>query len=326
MKEIKVRRYKAGDEHEICEVVRKDVLTENINDYTKEEIYELIESHDEELIKKRAKEFHVYVLTDNEKIIGVGMIGPYWGSLTESSFFTIFRDPQYKGQGLGRKIIEVLESDEYYKRADRVEIPASITAVEFYKHFGYGFKKFGHIVDNEGIYRMEKYPKISKNNTDLNQYNMRPYIDNEYHNYKEFVYKTKKDAYKKYVEECWGEWNEEAQKKYFEEFINTVYNDTWIIQLNGKDIGFYNGLNLEDGSYEIGNICIIPEFQGKGIGTQVLKDIMELHKEQDLHIQYFKQNPVGKLYKRLGFESNGETKFHYQMIKLKKINYRNKVV
>ena len=303
MKEIKVRRYKDGDENEICEVVRKDVLTENINDYTKEEIYELIESHNEELIKRRAKEFHVYVLTDNEKIIGVGMIGPYWGSLTESSFFTIFRNPQYKGQGLGRKIIEVLESDEYYKRADRVEIPASITAVEFYKHFGYGFKKFGHIVDNEGIYRMEKYPKISKDNTDLNQYNMR-----------------------QYVEECWGEWNEEAQKKYFEEFINTVYNDTWIIQLNGKDIGFYNGLNLEDGSYEIGNICIIPEFQGKGIGTQVLKDIMELHKEQDLHIQYFKQNPVGKLYKRLGFESNGETKFHYQMIKLKKINYRNKVV
>ena len=58
-----------------------------------------------------------------------------------------------------------------------------------------------------------------------------------------------------------------------------------------------------------------PEYQGKGIGTQVLKDIMRVHKDQTLHIQYFKQNPVGKLYERLGFTINGETEFHYQMVK-----------
>ncbi len=317
MNEIKVRRYKDGDEVGIHKVIEKDVLAENIKDYPIEAMNHLIESHDEKLIKKRANMFHAYVLTDNDKIVGVGMIGPYWWNKTESSFFTIFIDPEYKGQGLGRKIMEALEEDEYYKRADRIEIPASITAVDFYKHFGYGFKKLGNIVDHEGIYRMEKFPKISMNNVDLNQYNMRPYIDNEYHDYKEFIYQTKKDAYKKYVEECWGPWNEEDQRKHFERFINTVSNDAWIIQLNGKDIGFYNGLTLEDGNYEIGNICIIPEYQGKGIGTQVLKDIMELHKDQDLYIQYFKQNPVGSLYERLGFEPNGETEFHYQMLKPK---------
>lgn len=321
MSEIKVRRYQDGDEYDICEVVRKDVLAENIKDYSAEAIIHLLESHDEDLIRRRASKFHVYVLTDEEKIIGVGMIGPYWDSLTESSFFTIFIDPTYKGQGLGRKIIETLESDEYYKRADRVEIPASITAVEFYRHFGYGFKRLGHIVDEEGIYRMEKYPKKSNDNSNRSQYNMRPYIDNEFHNYKEFVYQTKKEAYKKYVEEIWGPWNEETQRAYYEDFINTYQNDAWIIQLNGKNIGFYNGATLDDGSYEIGNICILPEYQGKGIGTQVLKDIMELHKDQDLHIQYFKQNPVGKLYKKLGFVPTGETEFHYQMMKPRENNY-----
>ena len=55
----------------------------------------------------------------------------------------------------------------------------------------------------------------------------------------------------------------------------------------------------------------------------MLKDIMELHKEQDLHIQYFKQNSVGSLYKRLSFEPNGETEFHYQMIKYKLNNLKN---
>lgn len=314
MSNIKVRRYIPGDEKEIVEVVKKDVLTENIKDYSEEAIKHLIESHNEDLIMRRSKMFHTYVLTDEEKIVGVGMIGPYWDSPTESSFFTIFIDPSYKGQGLGRKIIETLEQDEYYLRADRVEIPASITAVEFYKHFGYGFKKLGNIVDEEGIYRMEKFPKTKPNNADPNQYNMRPYTNNEYHDYKEFIYQLKKVSYQKYVEQVYGVWNEEFQRKYFEQFMTDITEDMWIIQLNGKDIGFYNGLKLNDGSYQLGNLCLLPEYQGRGIGTQVIKDIMELHKDQDLHIQYFKGNPAGELYKRLGFEPNGETENHYQMI------------
>ena len=38
-----------------------------------------------------------------------------------------------------------------------------------------------------------------------------PYTDDDY----DFVYEVKKNAYKKYVEECWGSWNEEEQQKYF---------------------------------------------------------------------------------------------------------------
>ena len=38
-------------------------------------------------------------------------------------------------------------------------------------------------------------------------------------------------------------------------------------------------------------------------------------------IQIFKQNPVGKLYERLGFIPSGETEFHYQMMKPKEKNY-----
>lgn len=312
-----VRKFKIGDEKEICKVIKKDILQENIKEYKKEEIEHLIKQQNEELILKRSKQFHVYTFLDNDKIVGVGMIGPYWNSLTESSFFTIFRDPDYKGKGLGRKIIETLEQDEYYLRADRVEIPASITAVEFYKHFGYGFKKLGNIVDEEGIYRMEKFPKACNDNSNKAQYNMRPYIDNEYHNYKEFIYLLKKKSYIKYVEDNWGTWDEKLQRNLFDNFIEQSKNDAWIIQLNGEDIGFYNGTTLEDGSYEIGNICILSEYQGRGIGTQVLKDIMELHNNQTLHIQYFKTNPVGSLYKRLGFIPNGESEYHYKMIKEK---------
>ena len=315
MENMTVRLFKLGDEKQIVELIRSARRKTNIKDYDKELIEELCQEVNEELIIKRAEKFHTYVIEINDKIVGIGTIGSYRESLTESSFYNIYVLPEYQGKGIGKVIVTTLEKDEYFKRADRIEVASSISAMEFYKHMGYGFKNFGYIVDNDGEYKMEKYPKICYDNSDKNQYNMRPYIDNKYYNYKEFIYQTKKNAYKKYVEKYWGVWNENVQRELFEEVIKNAANDAWIIQLNGVDIGFYNGRELEDGSYEICNICIIPEYQNRGIGTQVLKDIIKLHKGQDIHIQYFKDNPVEKLYERLGFVASGENKFHYMMVK-----------
>ena len=187
-------------------------------------------------------------------------------------------------------------------------------ATESYIKAGYKASE-RKVAEVEGC-KLLKNPKIDNYKTD-EQYNMRPYIDNEYHDYKEFIYQVKKDVYKKYVESCWGAWIEEDQRKYFENFINQVKDDAWVIQLNGVDIGFYNGEVLENGDYEIGNICIIQEYQGRGIGTKIIEDIINQNKDKKIKLQYFKQNPVGKLYQRLGFVLVGETKYHYQMEKRK---------
>lgn len=220
----------------------------------------------------------MYVVQCQNKIVGIGSIGPCLGSLTESSFYNIYVLPEYQGKDIGKLIIKTLEKDEYYKRANRIEILYSITGMEFYRRMGYGFKKLGYIVDDGGEYKMEKFPKVSYDNTNPNQYNMRPYIDNKYHNYKEFIFQTIKKAYKKYIEQYFGILNEYDQIKYFKNITNSiVVNEAWIIQLNGVDIGFFNGKALEDGSYKIENICIIPEYENKGIETRVLKDIMWLH-------------------------------------------------
>jgi len=64
--------------------------------------------------------------------------------------------PTYQGQGIGRLIIETLEQDTYFQRARRVEIPASITGLEFYQHMGYDFKDGRDVVDEEQLYRLEK--------------------------------------------------------------------------------------------------------------------------------------------------------------------------
>ena len=59
--------------------------------------------------------------------------------------------------GVGRLIIETLEKDEFFLRAKRVEIPASITATPFYLKMGYNYKNGITLPDEEGLLRLEKY-------------------------------------------------------------------------------------------------------------------------------------------------------------------------
>ena len=144
------------------------------------------------------------------------------------------------------------------------------------------------------------------------KYSLRRVTKSDY----DFIFQVKKDAYKKYVEMCFGSWNEEQQREYFRKFIETYKEGAFIISFGGDDIGFYNGCATEN-DYEIGNICIVPEYQNRGIGTAVLKDVLAENAGKKITLQYFKQNPVGRLYERLGFKVNGETQFHYQMVKEK---------
>ena len=147
----------------------------------------------------------------------------------------------------------------------------------------------------------------------MENYFLRKYEDNDY----EFVYEVKKNAYKEYVEQCWGKWDDIDQKNRFKESMEKTFDRTYIIMFNNERIGFYQGQLVNDRTYFIENICIIPEYQGKGIGTEILKSVLNKYSDKNIEIQYFKQNPVGKLYKRLGFVPNGKTEFHYQMIKRK---------
>ena len=142
-----------------------------------------------------------------------------------------------------------------------------------------------------------------------NEYTQRPYMVEDF----EFVYDTKKVAYKKYVEMNWGEWDEPAQRKMFEDFLKAYAKDIKILMCGKKRIGFYHGEELENGAYEIGNICIIPEFQGKGIGTKVLREVLENNTHRDVYLRYFKQNPVAGLYARLGFVVCEEQPYHFKM-------------
>ena len=154
---MEIRRFEESDAAAVSELIRTTLQTSNAQDYPAEMIDALVKRETPTYILQRASWTHFYVVEDDGRIIGCGAIGPYWGSETESSLFTIFVLPEYQGRGIGRKIIETLEQDEYFLRAKRVEIPASITAVNFYRKLGYDYKNGVDRLDEEQLYRLEKF-------------------------------------------------------------------------------------------------------------------------------------------------------------------------
>ncbi len=152
-----VRRFQNSDANEVTALIIKTLRITNSKDYSSEYIENDVRKFTPEGVIKRAAWTHFYVICDETLIVGCGAIGPYWDKEDESSFFNIFVLPEYQGKGVGRKIIEALEKDEYYLRAKRIEIPSSITACEFYKKMGYTYKNGVDVVDEEQLFRLEKF-------------------------------------------------------------------------------------------------------------------------------------------------------------------------
>lgn len=157
--EIYVKPYRQENAEEIVNLIIRNFREVNVKDYGEKAIEEMVVTHNADWFNGMAQYANVYVFWTEEKIVGVGSISSFWGSLTESILLTIFVLPEFHGQGIGSYIIDTLEHDELFLRAERIEIPASITAVEFYRKKGYDYKNGIRELDDEQHYRLEKFRK-----------------------------------------------------------------------------------------------------------------------------------------------------------------------
>lgn len=159
---VKIRRFKEEDAEIVSRLITRNFLEVNSRDYGLKAMEKLAQSHDAAWVLHVAGYAHMYVFEWKNEIVGVGSISSFWGSKTESILLTVFVLPELHGKGIGRTIIRTLEADELFTRASRIEIPASITAAEFYRKFGYDFKNGVKELDGEGHYRLEKFREAEK--------------------------------------------------------------------------------------------------------------------------------------------------------------------
>ena len=152
-----IRLINENDYKKVAEMIANSVSNSAFARFYPSQSIEYIKaSLDEEGVKKRASWTHFYIIEEAGQIVACGAIGPYWDSEVESSLFNIFVDKKFQGQGYGRKIIETLEKDEYFKRATRIEVPASMSAIPFYRKMGYEHKN-GELIYDDGHFSLEKF-------------------------------------------------------------------------------------------------------------------------------------------------------------------------
>ncbi|MYM58678.1 GNAT family N-acetyltransferase [Vibrio sp. OCN044] len=140
-------------------------------------------------------------------------------------------------------------------------------------------------------------------------YQTRKANDNDYR----FLFELKKSAEYEAVKAVFG-WDESVQKE--------IHRNEWeeerptIIEVEGVPVGSYL-LQLCSDYYYFGRFFLLPEYQSKGIGSQVLESITALSGQKSLPIKlcYLKGNRVGELYERFGFVVTEESEDFVYMFK-----------
>lgn len=128
----------------------------------------------------------------------------------------------------------------------------------------------------------------------------------------EFARQAHHQAYHDVVVKQFGNWDEQVQDKFFQSAWSGSSHE--IISFNGQDCGYFS-MEETDNSIELHELVLLPKFQGKGIGTKILNEVIEKAKAAKLpvHLQVLKENKAADLYRRMGFKENGETDTHFQM-------------
>ncbi|HEY0426172.1 MAG TPA: GNAT family N-acetyltransferase [Pyrinomonadaceae bacterium] len=124
----------------------------------------------------------------------------------------------------------------------------------------------------------------------------------------EFLWRLHNAALKDYVTQVWG-WDEQLQREMFAREFSP--NEGKIILVGGRGAGFFRVIERERERVLV-SIRLLPEFQKKGIGTKIIKDLLNDSKNP-VRLQVLKINPARALYERLGFEIYDETETHFLM-------------
>jgi len=131
------------------------------------------------------------------------------------------------------------------------------------------------------------------------------------HDDQELLWDLHCSALKPYVEQTWG-WDEDFQRRYFKEHFSP--SNSQVIQVDGIDAGVIT-IEEKQLGYILSNIELYPQYQGFGIGTRLIRALLEKAAERGLPVslRVLKINPARQLYLRLGFEVIGETETHFWM-------------
>jgi ribosomal protein S18 acetylase RimI-like enzyme len=140
------------------------------------------------------------------------------------------------------------------------------------------------------------------------RYSLRAATEADY----DFLYRLNEATMREYVIQAFGGWEDAFHAQLFRERFDP--SKIRIVVVADRDIGM-----VETGATEtevvLANIRIAPEYQGRGLGTAIVTEILAEARQADrpVRLRVLKVNPARRLYERLGFSVVEETPTHYVM-------------
>jgi GNAT superfamily N-acetyltransferase/uncharacterized damage-inducible protein DinB len=135
----------------------------------------------------------------------------------------------------------------------------------------------------------------------------------------EYLYGITESTMRGYVEATWGEWDGAAARKRMEQAL--AEKSVALIYLADVRVGLLR-VNERPEEIFLEQLYIAPEFQRRGIGTQLVEELIRKASglSKPLRLRVLAVNPAKRLYERLGFAVFEKTPERYFMERLPEVD------
>ncbi|MNO73640.1 putative acetyltransferase [compost metagenome] len=125
-----IRAFDTDDALTISRLISNNLIHVNSRDYPPHIISSMVAEFTPEYVTTLSKVRQMFVALAGGKVVGTA-------SLDEDTIYTVFVDKDHHGSGIGRLLIEHIESIARESGVPRLQLPSSLTAVRFYEKLGY---------------------------------------------------------------------------------------------------------------------------------------------------------------------------------------------
>ncbi|CZF82431.1 ribosomal-protein-alanine N-acetyltransferase [Grimontia celer] len=129
----------------------------------------------------------------------------------------------------------------------------------------------------------------------------------------DFLFELRDLTMRKYLEQV----GMPTSRENYEARIRYQFDCAQIIEFSGKRIGLLKATySPEENIWKLVQIQIHPDYQGRGIGERIIKNLLGVVKETNATVQLsvIKSNPAQQLYSKLGFIRADELEQEFIMI------------